>query len=79
MEMFGSKFLLFKFKRIYTCDQISSIEVKSCKPGVLFSRKYDVVICLKSGREATLGSFSSEDEACGFYCNVHIVMYGKPG
>jgi hypothetical protein len=78
MEMFGSKLLLFKFKKIYACDQISSIDVKTSNPGFLFSRKYDVVACLKSRRQVTLGSFSSEGEALGFCDNVDIVLHGKP-
>jgi hypothetical protein len=78
MEKSGATLLLFKFNKVYTSELISSVDVKTINPGFLFSRTYEVVVCLKSGGAESLKRFPSEGEAYGFCRNIRTVLFGYP-
>jgi hypothetical protein len=77
MEESGFKFLIFKFKKVHTCDVISSIQVKTEAPGFLFTRTYDVVVEMESGKEQILRRFESEVEADSFCCEIKSLVFWK--
>jgi hypothetical protein len=63
IEEYDSRLLLFRFRVLYTGEQVSKIEIDRKSSHFLFKQRYDLVIALNTLKRIRVKSFGTEKEA----------------